>query len=281
MIGVNRYIMRFIKLGSSYFFKNSWWTLLIWLLPSVFAGFLIGPFQIVSFMNVYPGTAITGFSDIFTILMPFSWLKVVFIILGILLVSIFLCMAIGEAESHMRSGKLKFKEIFSYVNNDILVTLVNILLIVVVYAILTFLLGSILFLMHLLLSGLTNAPTILNIIIAIVFCVITIVLFTFAVLLFLINIPNMISNGYSFKEGISSTMQLISKNTFKLLTAYLVPYVVIIPFVSGLCRTNVLWVANIVCFLITMAYYSCLTMTSYYELSNTNRYDNRKYYNYK
>lgn len=273
--------MKFIKLGSTYFFKNSWWMMLIWLLPSIFAGLLIGPFQIVQFMNVYPSTPIGGFSDIFKILMPFEWLKIIFVILGILLVAIFLCMAFGETESHMRSGKLRFKEIFSYVNNDILVTLVNVLLIVVIYAVLTFLLGSILFLLHLLLSGLSNVPTVLNIIIAIVFCVAILIVFTFAVLLFLINIPNMISNGYSFKEGISSTMQLISKNTFKLLLAYLVPYLIIIPLVSGLCRTNALWVANILCFLVTMSYYSSLTMTVYYELSNTSRYDNRKYYNYK
>lgn len=273
--------MKFIKLGSSYFFKNSWWMLLIWLLPAIFVGLLASPFQLIQFVNVYPSTVISGFGDIFQILMPVSWLRVVFVILGIVLVAIFISLAIGISESHMRSGKLGFKEMFSYVNNDILVSLVNILIIEVIYIILTFLLGSILFLAHLLLSGLSSTPTILNFIIAIVFCVVSLLIFTLACAMFLVNIPNMISNGYSLKEGISSTSQLISKNTFKLLFAYLVPYIFIIPFVSLLAKTNVLWIANIISFLLLGAYYTCVTMTAYFELSNTSRYDNRKYYNYK
>lgn len=273
--------MRFIKLGSKYFAKNCWWLLLIWLVPSVFIGFLTGPFQLVEFMNKYPTTTISGFGDIFKILMPISWQRVVFALIGVILVSVFLSMSIGQTESHMRSGKLNFKEIFSYINNDILVVVINVIVIEVVNLLLTFILGSVLFLFHLLLCGLSSVPTILTVIIAVILCCAVILLYGFVLAMFLINIPNMITNGYSFKEGVSSTAQLIGKNGFKLIIAYLLPYIIIIPFVSLLFKTNALWVANVLCFLLTSVYYSSLTMTAYFELSDTNRYDNRKYYNYK
>ncbi len=273
--------MKYIKLGSGYFFKNSWWLLLVWLLPSIFVGLCTGPFQIIEFMNSYPKTIISNFGDIFNILMPLTWQRAIFVVLGIFLVSIFVSMAFGESESHMRSGKLGFKEIFSYVNNDILVSIVNIFIIEIIYIIFKFILGSILFLLHLLLSGLSSVATILNVILAIVLCVCVIVLFTLLASTFLINIPNMISNGYSLKESISSTFQLLSRSTFKLLLAYLMPFLFIIPVISLLSHTSVLWLGNILSFLFLGAYYSSLTMTSYFELSNTSRYDNRKYYNYK
>ena len=273
--------MKFVKLGSKYSIKNSWWLLLIWLLPSIFVGLCCGPFKIIEFMNKYPTTTISSFADIFSILMPISWLKVVFVILGIMLMSVFLCLAVGQTESHMRSGKLKFKEVFSYINNDILVVLVNVIVLEIIYLVVTFVFGSIIFLFHLLISGLTNTPTVLCAIIAIVLCCALIFVYTLANVEMLINIPNMISNGYSLKEGLSNTTQLIGKNTFKLLLAYILPYVVIIPFVSILCKTGAWWVASILSYLLMSVFYTGVTMTAYFELSDTNRYDNRKYYNYR
>lgn len=273
--------MRFFKLGGSYFVKNCWWLLLIAFLPAVFVGLLTGPYQLITFINNYPTTTISSFTDIFRLLMPVSWITIIFAILAILLVSIFVSVAVGVSENHMRSGKLKFKDIFSYVNNDILVALVNIVIIEITYLVLTFLFGSIMFLFHLILSGLSNMPSILNVVFATILCVVELVLFTTCEILFLLNIPNMISNGYSLKEGISSTAKLMSKNTAKLILSYLLPYVVIIPFVSLLAKTDALWVANIICFWLQIGYAISLTMTSYFELSDTSRYDNRKYYNYR
>lgn len=272
--------MRYIKLGSGYFFKNSWWLFLVWLLPSIFIGFCAGPFQIIQFINKYPTTTISEFKDIFALIMPFSWQNIIFVILGISLVSIFLSMAIGEIENHMRSGKKNFKVMFSYVNNDVLVSFINILIIEIVYIAFTFLLGSVLFLLHLLMSGLASVPTLLNSIFAITLCVAVLVIFVSIEATFLINIPNMISNGYSLKEGISSTSQLMGKSTFKIILSYLAPYLFIIPIISLFAQTNVAWIGNILCFMLMCSYYSSLTMTAYFELSNTNRYDNRKYYNY-
>lgn len=273
--------MKFVKLGSKYAFKNCWWLALIWLLPSVFVGLFCGPFQLIEFMNIYPTTAISGFVDVFKILMPISWQRVVCVILGVLLVAVFLSLAVGETESHMRGGKLIFKDIFSCINNDVLVVLINVVVLEVIYLALTFIFGCVIFLFHLMLCGLGTSPSVLCSILAIVLCCVLLVLLTIMSALFLINIPNMMSNGYSFKVGVSSTAQLISKNTFKLLVAYILPYALIIPLVCGLCKTDLSWLANILSFLILSVSYSAVTMTSYFELSDTSRYDNRKYYNYK
>ena len=273
--------MKYFKLGGKYALKNSWWLMLMWLLPSVFVGLCCNPFGLIQFANMYPNSTISHFGDIFAILMPVDWLKFVFLILGILLVSVFLSMVFGQTESHMRSGKLSFKELFSYVNNNVLVVLVNVVFLELINLAVTFLFGCVSFLIHITLSGLANPPTVISSVVVIIIACAVLITTLLLDILFFVNIPNMISNGYSLKEGISSTAQLIGKNTFSLLLAYLIPYVVIIPLVSLLCKTGVAWLANILSFLILTVFYSALTMTAYFELSDTNRYDNRKYYNYK
>lgn len=272
--------MRYIKLCFNYLFKSGWYVWLLWLLPSIFVGFCCGPFNVLKFVNIYPNITISHFGDMFWALSPVTWLNVLFAVLGIVLVSIALSMAIGQMESHMRSGKLNFKEIFSSVNNNILVVLVNVILMFVISFVLKFLLGAVLFLFHIMLSGLSNTPSVINIVFAVIFCGGEIVLFMFVMAIFSVNIPNMITNGYSFKEGISSSVSLVGGNAFKLAFAFLLPFVIVIPFFSLLVKTNVLWIASIICSLLVLSYYSVLTMTSYFEISNTSRYDNRKYYNY-
>ena len=169
---------------------------------------------------------------------------------------------------------------FTYVNNDILVVLINIILLAVIYAVLTFLLGSISFLLHLIFSGLSNIPTVLNSVFTIILTCAFLALYVFITVVLLVNIPNMITNGYSLKEGISSTMQLIGKSGFKLWLSFLLPYVIFIPFVILLCDTGFVWIASIVCTYLQYMIYSSTAMTSFFELSGTPRYDNRKYYNY-
>ena len=272
--------MRYIKLCCSYLFKSGWYIWLLWLIPSVFVGLLCNPFQIIKFLNIYPNITISHFGDMFWALSPITWLGVLFAVIGIILVSVVLSMTVGQMESHMRSGKLNFKEILSYINNNILVVLVNVVLMLIINFVMTFLLGTILFLFHLMFSGLSNVPNVLTIIFAVIFCACHLVLYMFVMAIFTINIPNMITNGYSLKEGISSSVSLVGGNAFKLALSFLIPFAIVIPFVSLLAKTNAFWVANIVCSLLILSYYSVLLMTSYFELSNTSRYDNRKYYNY-
>lgn len=272
--------MKYFKSSFGYMFKNFGFVSLIWLLPSVFVGVLCSPYQIINFINFYPTKQIDNFKSIFEILMPFHWLRMLFVIVGVIFVVLFICMAFGEIEAHMRTGKFVLRNLLTYVNNDILVVLVNIVVLTLLNLFLTFIMGCVMFLLHLILSGLTCTPTVLNSIITIVLACLLIVANVFLNCLFLTNILNMLTNGYSLKEGISSTFQLIGKNTFGLLLAYIFPYAIIIPFVSALCRTNFWWIPGILCTYFQYMYYCCLCLTSFFDLSNTPRYDNRKYYNY-
>ena len=98
----------------------------------------------------------------------------------------------------------------------------------------------------------------------------------------MINVPNMLYNGYTFKQSLASSINLISKDLLNLILAFVLPFVLIIPLISIFNFSNVaLHIVNVICVIISIMYYSSLTMTMYYDLSNLTRYDERKYYNIK
>ena len=87
--------MKYIKLSFAYLFKSGWYVWLMWLVPSVFVGFLCSPFKIIEFINKYPKQTITNFGSMLSLMFP-NWLGLLFGILGIILVSIAISMAIGQ-----------------------------------------------------------------------------------------------------------------------------------------------------------------------------------------
>jgi hypothetical protein len=259
-------------------FKNFLWIFLLSLIPAVFVGLLLSPFQIFEFMNIYSALPVINFSSVFLAIMNLSWVSVILIILGLVVTSIFASCIFGQMEKHMRSGKLKFNSIGVYVNNNILVVGANLAILLIMYVVLTFLLSTIIFFLHLIFSGLMSSPTIVNTVIVLIFCSAIFVLFLQLVAIFLLNIPNMAINGYNAKTAFSNSLKLLHKNNFQYMLAMIVPFVLIIPVVSLLSGTSFVWIANLIGFLFVMMYYTSLTMTGYFELSNTARYDNRKYY---
>lgn len=270
--------MKFIKLAFNYMFKNFLWVFLLSLVPVIFVGSLLSPFKIFEFMNIYSSLPVINFSSIFLQLLNLSWVKLILLVLALVIVSIFTSCIFGQMEKHMRSGKLKFNSIGNYLNNNILLVGANLLILLVLYVILTFLLSTIIFLLHIIFSGLQSSPTLLNTIIVLIFSSSMFVLFLQLIAIFLLNIPNMAINGYSPKIAFSNSLRLLNKNNFQYMLAMLVPFVLIIPLVSLLAGTNFVWIINIIGFLFVIMYYTSLTMTGYFELSNTARYDNRKYY---
>ncbi len=270
--------MKFIKLSFSYMFKNFLWIFLLSLIPAVFFGILMSPFKLFEFMNLYSSLPVVDFSTMFVALLNIGWLEFVLILLGMVLLSLFGSCVFGQMEKHMRSGKVKFNSLGNYVNNNILVVGANLFILLLLYIILIFLLSTILFLLHLIFSGLQSTPNLANTIIAFIFCSAIFVLFLEFVAIFLLNIPNMSINGYNARTSFSNSLKLLHKDNFMYMLAMLVPFVLIIPLVSLLTGTGFVWVANFVGTLFVIMYYSSLTMTAYFELSNTPRYDNRKYY---
>ena len=271
--------MKYIKLSFKYLFKNFLYIFLLAIIPAGFLGALTSPFKIFEFMTDYKNIKVDSFADIFNGLINFNFLPVFFSILGLVVLAIFVSLAIGQMENHMRSGKINYKNMFQYVNNNILVVLVNIFIVLVIWFLLQFLLSAILFLLHLIISGIGNTPNVANIIFAVLLCTVKFVLFIQIVSIMVINIPNMLISGYPIKQAISNSIKLLNKNNIQFLFSMFLPFVIIIP-LSCVLKGNWCYLTNILGVLILFIHYTTLCMTSYFELSGTPRYDNRKYYHY-
>ena len=271
--------MKFIKLSFSYLKKNFLYLLAFAVVPTVFIGILLKPFSLFHFVNIYPTLQITGFGSIFNALFQFSFVNILLTLLGLIILSVFVSIGIGNIENHMRSGKLNLKSTLKFINNNFLVVFVNILIIFASWFVLMFVYSGVLCLTHIIFSGINSFPSIFLIVFAIILASAVFVLFIEIIALFALNIPNMLINGYPAKQAFSNSIKLLNRKNFEFLFAMLVPFVVIIPLAS-IFASNLIIIPNIVGLLLILTYYPSLIMTGYFELSNTPRYDNRSYYNY-
>ena len=274
--------MRYIKLSFKYSVKNILFLFLMSLIPAIFIGSLLSPFKFLEFINNYASLTIVSFADIFYSIIDISWLKVLFYCLALGLISVFVSIIVGEIENHFRSGKKNFYNFKNYINNNILNILLNLVIFVVINFIVSFLCGTIIYLFHVIICGLNSTASVGCVVVAIIvftlyFCVISL-----SGLALLINVPNMMINGYNFKQSLSSTINLIGKDLFNLVLAYLVPFVLIIPLISIFNFSSIaLHIVSTICLIISIIYYSSFALTAYFDLSNIARYDERKYFQIK
>lgn len=274
--------MKFIRSSLSYLSKNFVYVGLLSLIPAVFMGLLLEPFKIVEFANTYSSTPVLNFNTIFGSILNFSVLTLVVWVVAFILLAIFLSAIMGQMESHMRSGKHNFSSIKEYVNNNIVTLISNLLTLLVIAIVLMFLTSSILFLLHLILSGINTSPTVTNYVISNILLVAIFILYSIIGATFFLNIANMISGGYPFRHSLSNTFRLIQKNALKLGLAVLFPFIFVVILVSAfITLPGAMVYVNVICTWALIMYYSALAMTSYFKLSGTKRYDNTKKYYYK
>jgi len=163
-----------------------------------------------------------------------------------------------------------------------MVVLLNLIVFTIINFIISFLCGTVIYVFHILIAGLNSSANVATIIIAIIIFTLYLGSMIFVSLVLLMNVPNMLFNGYTFKQSIASSINLISKNLLSLIFAFIIPFVLYIPLISIFNFSSVaLKIVNIICLIIAIMYYSSLAMTMYYDLSNLTRYDERKYYNIK
>ncbi len=274
--------MRYIKLSFKYLIKNILFLFLLSLIPSIFMGSLLSPFKFFEFINNYSSITITGFADIFYSIFDISWLKILFYLITFALLAVTISFVIGEIENHFRSGKKNFKGYKNYINNNIMVVISNIIIFSVINFILLFLYTTLVYLFHFLIVGLNVSANAGCIVIAIILGAIYFCLMAIIGLVLMLNVPNMLYNGYNFKQSMSNSINLLSKNFIGLILAYLLPFAIIIPLISIFNFSSIaLHIINVICLIISMMYYSSFAMTAYYDLSGLSRYDERKYYNIK
>lgn len=274
--------MRYIKLSVKYSVKNILFLFLMSLIPAITIGSLLSPFKFLEFINNYANLTIVGFGDIFYSIIDINWIKILFYALGLILLSVFLSVIVGEIENHFRSGKRNYLNFKHYINNNILTILLNLFIFVVLNFVISFLCGTVIYLFHMIFCGLNTTANVGCVIIAIIvftlyFCVIGL-----CGLALLINVPNMMINGYNFKQALSSTINLIGKDFFNLVLAFILPFALIIPLISIFNFSSIaLHIVNSICLIISIIYYSSFALSAYFDLSNLPRYDERKYFQIK
>jgi hypothetical protein len=270
--------MKFIKRTFSYMGKNFLYLFLMALIPAIFWGSTLSPFQPVEFINTYSATAILSFGTIFNLFFQFGWLELLLSFITLILLAIFLSAMLGQIEQHFRSGKLNLSALKEHVNNHVLVVLANLVALFLIGFVLLFASSALLFLLHLFLSGINTSPTVFNVVLANILLSVMFVLYAFIASILFVNTANMINEGSEFRYSFSESIKRTQKNNFLLTLATLAPFLVVAIFVSIFVYSPLLTVVNIVGVLFLMMYYTSFTMTSYYELSKLDRYDNRKKY---
>lgn len=269
--------MKFIGLSLKYMFKNFLYIFLLCLVPAVFIGLLLNPFKIFSFMANYSKITVNSYGSIFNALFDFNIVSLILLVVGIVLISVCASMVLGAMENHLRSGKLNYKNLTSYINNNLMVIMLNLFAMIVIYFLLICLLSAILLLFHLMFSGIGNTPTVFNTIFSVIFCAGVFALFVQVMAIGFVNIPNMIINGDPFRQATANSVNQLNKKNFWFLLAIVIPFLVIIPLIC-IIPAGWLWTINILGTLFVLMYYCSLTMTGYFEICDIMRYDNRKYY---
>lgn len=274
--------MRYIKLSFKYLIKNGLFLFLLGLIPAIFIGLVLSPFKFLEFINNYTSIAVVNFGNIFFGVVDISWLKLLFYVLAFALLGICVSVIIGFIENHFRSGKRNYYSFKNYINNNILVVLLNLITISVLNFVLQFLCATLIYLFHLMFAGVNASANVGSLIVAIIIFVLYFIISSIYSMVLTLNIPNMMINGYTFKQSLSSTINSLTKNFINLLLAFLLPFILIIPLISIFNFSGVaLSIVNCICVLISIMYYSALVMTAYFDINNINRYDNRKYYSIK
>ena len=271
--------MEFIKLTFSYIKKNFLILLLYAIIPTIFVGIILHPFALFEFLVKYPSLVVTNLGSLLGIMFNANIWHIILTLLGVLIICMLASICLGQIENHMRSGKINLKSSVSFLNNNFIVVTINVVILFLLMLLFEFIYCSFICLIHIIFSGLNSTPNTATIILAIIFASAIFVLFIQLASMMLLNIPNMTINGYPAKQAFSNSIKLLEKRNFKFMLSLLLPFVVIIPLVC-LLKGKLIMLANSISVFILFMYIPPLIMTSYFELSNTQRYDNRKYYNY-
>ena len=196
--------MTYVSKTFSYLVKSLRLLVPIALLPALLLGMFSKPMSFITFIPSYGATDVKSFGDI-------AWLifdKYSF-------------------EKHFRIGKLMLKAPVQDVNSSLFPTLKTLAVMAGIYLAWKFVLTGIATLLHFIISG-QGVPSHINIA---VLAVIIAALFLFSLYLCLPSIlwsPLMLTFGYSFVDAFIEAPKLTGKAAFKLLTALIFPFAIVI-----------------------------------------------------
>lgn len=251
------------------------------ILPACFVGGLLQPFYITNFLVDYKNLKIESFLDILKPLFGASWVDVLNWVLSFIIIILVFSAFIGNIENHFRSGKLNLSSTMGFVNNSILSMIVYAIIFLIGYVVVKFLLGLIIFILHIVFGRLGLEPTMLLYVISVIVSLVVLLFSGYLFSYILIAMPDTNICGYSVATSLSDASDLINKNIFKTLFLVALPFLFVIPFVCLGHIFNFETISSVLCVLILFMYYPVLGYTIYFDYSRLERYDNIKKYYYK
>lgn len=250
------------------------------ILPACFIGGLLQPFTIFHFMVDYKNMAIFNFGDILTPLFGMSWMSVINWILALIILMLILAAFLGNIENHFRSGKLNLSSTMNFINNTLLIVIVYTAIFLIGYIIYKFLLGLLIFILHIVFGRLGLTPTTLLNIIVVVVSFVTLFFAGYLFSYILLALPDTNICGYSIRTSFSDAADLLNKRVWQTLFLVALPYSIVIPLVVLGHVFGFETVSNILGLTILFMYLPVLSYTLYFDYSRISRYDNIKKYYY-
>lgn len=270
--------MKFIKLTFEYWIKNFGILVLLSIIPAVFIGLFISPFASMIFAMNYKNMQIEKFSDIFSEITNLTFEKFSLAILSCVILIIFTSIILGYNEQNMRIGKPNKNDFSKYLNNNFLLVFKNTLAVIIFIFINNFLTCGIIFLSHIVISGIGCVPVSLSKFI-VTFVIIVKSCINLIVLMYAcINAMDMVINGFKTFESLSRTITLMSKHFWQLLLAVILPFLVVTPLFFVFSQSRLIGLAKILGMILLFCYYSSFASVSYFEMSLMQRVDKKKYF---
>lgn len=220
--------MTYVSKTFSYLVKSLRLLVPIALLPALLLGMFSKPMSFITFIPSYGATDVKSFGDIaWLIFDKYSFTHIYPVILIFVALTLSCALSLSVIEKHFRIGKLMLKAPVQDVNSSLFPTLKTLAVMAGIYLAWKFVLTGIATLLHFIISG-QGVPSHINIA---VLAVIIAALFLFSLCLCLPSIlwsPLMLTFGYSFVDAFIEAPKLTGKAVFKLLTALIFPFAIVI-----------------------------------------------------
>lgn len=266
-----RIYMKYISLALGYTFKNVHKMLVYVLIPAVLLAFFLNISGVIENVFLLSTKESISFGTIYMSVSLFAnnhwWIML--IAAAVLIFA--LGTLFGAIDRHMRIGRFSFR-FYKYMNETFRITLPVLAICVLITEFTLFLISCLISLFALII------PIIAMSYIASVIYAALFVIWSIVMLLFLNWIPCCMVQGYSFSEGLTSSIESAKKHMMQLLLAWLFAFIVVIPVIviAYLYFGDYAVFAYAICFIFLIEYLASFSMSSYFKDKDYERRDIRE-----
>ncbi len=270
--------MEFVKSTFLYYFKNIIPMLIFALIPAIYIGVLLNPFQSINFLWNYNTLEINGFADFFNAVFAIDWLTLLFFIVGIFVCTAFVSLILGKIESHFRTGKFSYSLKTTELNNNFLSVLLISALIFISYFLLM-LVGVLLMLLAHFIVVINEISWVVGLVACAIITFLVYLAFVWVLAILSVTCVDMAIMGSPFSVALSNASTALHKKSFKNFLGILIPILVGVVFAILGCLLKLEFLFNTISLLFIIPYVCIFAVTKIFEHYDITRYDTRPYYN--